>query len=318
MPYITTRDIKDDVLFRSFEPSSGVEFGAKIIDYINRTYRTLCSGASEFLPEYVEDWWWLRDKSILTLIPAVNAGTIALVKGSTALTFSSAPALSTVGYRLRVTDFPELFEIATHTAASTSATLDSPYTGETAPAAAYTLMKVTYALDADVDAIIGPMVGYRQNPRIIGVAPERMDDLFPLPELVTGIPTAFSLESEQSVRFSHGGKTDGNSMRVEYRFRPAVVALTDSPSSIPLVPLQWRHLLADMALTYVLLDKNDDRSNAIALAARTGLAGMLKENRRRLKKMGGETVGHIYPRRGGKYLSPNVGPLRTESGLIIG
>jgi hypothetical protein len=75
-----------------------------------------------------------------------------------------------------------------------------------------------------------------------------------------------------------------------------------------------------MATTYVLLDKNDDRSNAIALAARTGLAGMLRENRRQLKKMGAEGIGAIYPRQGGKYGQTHRGRglLRTESGLIIG
>jgi hypothetical protein len=127
----------------------------------------------------------------------------------------------------------------------------------------------------------------------------------------------FALEDSQTVRFSHGGRTDGQSMRIDYRYRPIVDDLTDSTSSTPLVPAEWRHLLSDMALTYLLLDKNDDRSNAVALSARTGLAAMLKENRRRLTKMGGGATGHIYPRQSGKY-SDTDQVLRTESGLIIG
>lgn len=110
---------------------------------------------------------------------------------------------------------------------------------------------------------------------------------------------------------------NGESMRVEYRYRPAVAELTDSLSSIPLVPLQWRHLLSDMALTYLLLDKNDDRSNAIALSARTGLAAMLKENRRRLTKIGGSYTGKIFPR-GDAAHSNRIDLLRTQTGLIIG
>lgn len=318
MPYITTRDLKNDILFRASEPGSVADWGSAAIDYLNRVYNTLCAGASEFLPEYVDDWWWLRDRGVLTLLPAITTGTIAVTEGSASVTFSSAPAASTVGYRLRIDNHPEIFEISAHTAAATAATLDSVYTGDTDAAATYKLMKVTYALDADVQAITGPISGFRNNPQIIGISPERMDDLFPLASINPGVPTAFSLESEQSVRFSHGGRDDGKSMRVEYRFRPIVTPLTDSESSIPLVPIQWRHILADMALTYVLLDRNDDRSNAVALAARTGLAGMLKENRRRLKKMGGETVGHIYPRASTVFPRRDTGPLRTESGLIIG
>jgi hypothetical protein len=108
-------------------------------------------------------------------------------------------------------------------------------------------------------------------------------------------------------------------MRVEYRFRKTVVDLAYSVSSFPLVPLEYRAVLADMALTYVWLDKNDDRSNAVALGARTGLAAMFKENRRKLSKMGSDTMGHIYPRQSSAPGFGNSrGPLRTASGLIIG
>lgn len=319
MPYVTTRDLKEDVLHRASETSNSSDYGPKVIDYLNRTYRTLCSGASEFLPEFVDDWWWLRDKGVLTLLPVITDGTIEVTQGSADITFSSAPAASTVGYRLRVEGHPELFEIATHVAAASAATLDSVWTGETNTLATYKLMKVTYDLSASVAAVTGPMIGYRGTTRILGISPERMDDLFPFAELSTGVPKAFALESENSVRFSHGGRTDGQSMRVEYRYRPTVATLLDSADNEPLVPLQWRHLLADMALTYLFLDKNDDRSNAIALAARTGLSGMLKENRRRLAKISDKT-GHVFPRQGGKYgqNGEGRGPLRTESGLIIG
>jgi hypothetical protein len=318
VPYVTTRDLKNDIMFRASEPLSGQDWGAAAIDYLNRVYNTLCAGASEFLPEYVDDWWWLRGRGVLTLLPIVTAGTLTVTEGSAAITFSAGPALSTVGYRLRVEGHPEIFEILTHTAAATAATLDSPYTGESSVAVAYKLMKVTYDLDAQVQAITGPIVGYRNNPQIIGISPERMDDLWPLASINPGVPTTFALESEQSVRFNAGGRDDGTSMRVEYRYRPFVTPLTDSEDSVPLVPIQWRHILSDMALTYVFLDKNDDRSNAVALAARTGLAGMLKENRRRLKKMGSEAVGHIYPRQPRGFSRRTNGPLRTESGLIIG
>lgn len=319
MPYVTTRDLKEDILHRASESANSADYGPKVIDYINRTYRTLCSGASEFLPEYVDDWWWLREKGVLTLLPVISTGTVAVTQDSASITFSSAPTIDVDNYRIKIDGHPEIFEISAHTAADPAATLDSVYTGDTAAAATYKLMKVIYDLSASVAAVTGPMVGYRNNSRIIGLSPERMDDLFPMAELSTGVPRAFALESETQIRFSHGGRTDGQSMRVEYRYRPTVEALTDSPSSIPLVPLQWRHLLADMALTYLLLDKNDDRSNAIALAARTGLSGMLKENRRRLAKISDKT-GHVFPRQGGKYGVPGQdrGPLRTESGLIIG
>lgn len=317
MPYVTTRDLKLDVLHRVSEGASSPDYSVKAVDYLNRTYNTLCAGASEFLPEYVEDWWWLRAKGILTLAPVKSAGTVLVTEGNTSATLTNAPVDSVEGYRLVVDGHPESFEVLFHTAATFDLTLDSPYTGPTSAAASYKLMKVTYDLDSEVQALISPMFGYRGETKIIGISPERMDEDYPIPNLQTGTPQAFALESEQRIRFSHGGRTDGMSQRVEYRYRPLVAPLTDSDSSIPLIPLQWRHILSDMAVTYLFLDKNDDRSNAIALAARTGLAGMLKENRRRLSKMGGSTMGLIRPRGGGRY-NWRQGPLRTQNGLIIG
>lgn len=319
MPYVTTQDLKNDVLFRASEALTGSNYALAVVDYLNRTYKSLCNGASEFLPEYVEDWWWLRGKAALTLLPAVEAGTIQLTQGSTAIVFSSPPVLSAVDYRLRIKEFPEMFVIAAHVAGAGAATLDSPYTGASSSASGFTLMKVTYDLSTEVNSLISPMVGYRQNDKIVGMSPERMDTEWPLPQLTTGVPMAFSLEDNRVVRFSHGGRTDGLSMRIEYRYSKMVADLTDSPASIPLVPIQWRHILADMALTHVMLAKNDDRSNAHALSARTALAGMIKENRRRIAKMGGGSAGQIYTRQSNmSWGSHGRGPLRTESGLIIG
>lgn len=316
MPYTTTRQIKQDVLFRGGEPTGGGQWNDKVVDYINRAYRGVASGASEFLPEYVEDWWWTRGRGVLTLLPATKTGTVAVTQGSTTITFSDAPSVSVTGYRFRVDGWSEPFLVASHTALNANATLDSIFTGETNSAATYKLMKTTYSLDSAVQALISPMVGFRNNPKIIGISPERMDDLYPLQELNTGIPRAFALVDEQTVQFSHGGRDDGISQRVEYNYRAVVSELTDSDSSVPLIPLQYRHVLADMALTFVYLDKNDDRSNAVALSARTVLAGMLKDNRRRLSRMGG-TLGHIYPR-GGPEGNLEDRLIRTDSGLIIG
>lgn len=311
MALVTGRDLKEDVLFRASEPLTNSMWDAKTIDYLNRVYKTLASGASEFLPEYIEDWWWLRASGIILLEPVYTTGTLALISGSASITFSSAPAASKAGWKLRIIGHPDIFTIDTHTAASTSATLDAAWTGDDAAATTYQLMKTVYSLSAEVSALISPFIVFRNTTQIYGVSPERMDFLYPLSRLSPGPPQAFSLEDEQTVRFSHGGLTNGTTMRTEYRYRPVLTDIEDTAGSIPLVPEQWRHILSDMATTMLLMDKNDDRSNAMALLARTGLAGMLKENRRRLAKID-KDAGHIYPRSG------TTNRLTTESGLRIG
>lgn len=317
MSLSNARELKEDVLFRASESLTGSAWNVKTMDYLNRVYRTLSTGASEFLPEYVEDWWWMRQEASLLLEPVFKTGTLNVVQGSTSITITPAPVNSMAGRRLRITSGtapPDIFVIQAHSAGGSAATLDGAYTGETNAAASFEMMKVEYALGAAVQVLMSPITAFQQPDRITGVAPERMDELFPLVRLRPGIPQVFCLEDERTVRFSHGGRTDDKQMRVEYRYRPFVADMTDSIGSIPLVPTQWMHVLADMALVYVLLDKNDDRSNAAALGARSGLGAMLKENRRRNTKID-YLSGHIAPRQSRHF---SRGPLRTESGLIIG
>lgn len=309
MPLSNTRELKEDVLFRAGESLTGSAWNTKVIDYLNRVYRTLASGANEFLPEFVDDWWWMKAQGTLMLEPIWRTGTISVENGSDQITFTSPPSMDMTNRRLRVVGHPDVFVILSHMPDSPTATLDYPYTGDTNSAAAFEAMRTEYELDEAAQVLSSPMVAFRNPHRINGITTEKMDELFPLINLSPGVPQAFCLENETTVRFSHGGDEDGRTMRVEYRYRPNVDDLTDSTASIPLVPPQWMHVLADMALVYVLLDKNDDRSNAAALGARTGLAAMLKENRRRLVKIDHQ-AGQINPRAGsfsGIFSGPRLG-----------
>src|SRR5918999_4567453 len=107
MTLANTHELKEDVLFRASEPLAGSKFDTPVIGYLNRVYRTLCTGASEFLPEYVEDWWWLRGSAAFNLEPVHQDGWLSVTKSSPTVTFSVAPALSLAGRRLRVDQSPD-------------------------------------------------------------------------------------------------------------------------------------------------------------------------------------------------------------------
>lgn len=314
MPYVTGADIVSDILFRAGELEGGSEWDTKAVDYLNRVYKALCAGSSEFLPEFIDDWWWMRARANLILDPVITDGTVSVTNGFSAINFSVAPTLDVHLWRFRVKGHPDVFTIAS--VGGGSATLDSIYTGPTDAAAEYELLHVDYDLSASVQAIISPIISFRENPQLFGTTSERMDFLFPMQRLSSGVPKAFALVSETRVRFSHGGLTDGTSMRMEYRYRPVASDLSNDPGSIPLIPQQYRHLLADMALVYVYTDKNDDRLASVGTSARMGLTAMVKENRRRLTKID-QFSGAIVTRQG--QARHNEGKLlRTESGLIIG
>lgn len=313
MPYVHGADLVTDVLSRAGEIQGSSEWDSKVLDYLNRGYVALCTGSCEFLPETVEDWWWMRANGTLILDPVINAGTVSVTQGSATATFSSAPGAVT-GYRFKIDNAPEVYIVSS--IAGAVATLDTIYVGDTNAAASYDLMHTVYSLSASVSAILSPIVSFLDNPQLFGTSPERMDYLFPLQRLQTGIPKAFCLETETSIRFSHGGKTDGKSMRVEYRYRPTVTDLANVSTSIPLLPVQYRYLLADMALVQVFSDKNDDRVASVGAQARAGLMAMVRENHRRLTKVD-QFSGQLVTRQGQARHNENK-LLRTETGLIIG
>lgn len=298
-----------DALFRAGEVPGASEWDAKAVEYLNREYRALCSGACEFLPEFITDWWWMRANGILTINPVIT-GLADVTQDSDVVTLSVPVTPSIEGRRFIIDNHSDNFIIAVHTAGNTAVTLDSPYTGPTGTLMAYTAMQTTYQLSASVDHLLSPIASFRDNPQIYGLTPERMDQLFPTSDLRAGIPTAFCLENEQTIRFSSGGRTDGVSMRMEYRYRPVVTDLVNSLSSYPLVPLQYRHVLADMVLVYLYLDKNDDRGTFIGTSVRSQLGAMAASNRRRLVKID-QHVGFIHPRSG------RGNPIRTAGGLYF-
>jgi hypothetical protein len=331
MPYENTRQLKEDILFRASEPIGGTSgWETRCIDYLNRNYRELATGASAFLPEFIDDWWWMQESSYFMLEPAYDTGTCSVMRNSPVITLTNPPNIDPLGWRVRFKDqqVPDIFEIVVGGAAQANLTMDAPYTGPSG-SVGFFLMKTNYRPLTTVkpQVLVGAMRAFRNPERIFGLSQERMDELFPLARLMPGIPQAFAIVQELNdahnpglffeVRFSHGGLIGTNQrMRVDFWYRPVLDDLTDGTGSIPRVPQQWRHVLSDMALVQVLLDKNDDRANAAALAARTTLAAMLKENRRRNVKID-FNAGHISPR-GNVGPSVKLYPIRTESGLIIG
>ena len=332
MPYQNTRQLKEDVLFRASEPLGNLSgWDAKVIDYLNRCYRELATGATAFLPEFVDDWWWMRESSYLLLEPTYQEGSVTVVQNSNVVVLSNPPPFDPIDWHIRFRDpqVPDIFQVTVAGASQPNLQLDAPYTGISKPGLQYYLMKISYnPVDTTVrpQVLIGPMRAFRGPEQIYGLAPERMDELWPLGRLMPGVPEAFAIISELNeqdnpgkkweVRFSHGGLTNSQKMRVDYWYRPVLDELLDTTDSIPRVPQQWRHVLADMALVQVLLDKNDDRANAAALGARTTLAAMLKENRRRNVKVDTK-AGNISPRGAVGDRARSRRP-RTEGGLIIG
>lgn len=320
--YTNTCDLKVDVLWRAGEPTDGTsDFDATVLVYLNRVYRTLCNGGAELMPDIQEDWWWLRKSTpgILTLQPSYTTGTVTVTNNTTGIVFSTAPTFDADGWFLRVTGGNgDVFRIANHDASNVNATLDSEYTGESGDYA-FTLFKLEYDTAADLLRPISPMRSYRADRcyEVAGVDLVALDRDYPIALADSGIPDRFAQADQNTVRFNrYGGTTATELIRLEYDYLYVPDDLVATTTSIPVVPLFWRHVLSDWATFWLLMDKNDNRADAIGLAAKNGLRAMAIENRHKQGAVGRGLIGSIQPRQ--DELARSRGPLRTSSGLILG
>ena len=319
--YRYSSDLINDILFRAGEPVDGTsDFEEEALRLLNRAYRAVWMGGGEFVKDMNEPWLWLKKDppGTLTLIPVDESGTVNVANNSTSITFSATKSLDLDGYFFKVQGHPDVFRISAHTAGSAAATLGSVYTGATDTAAAYRLMKLEYILASDVLRLIAPMrVQYDNKSKVVGMDISALDTQYPLADVSAGVPDAFGLVAEQKIRFSHAGGVDsGEYINVEYDYLRIPDDLTDSGSEEPAVPLQHRHVLADIALFYLYTSKNDDRAELLGTQARGVLKAMQADNRARLQHVGGSNFGAIRPRmNAGRQHQP---PLRTSSGFIIG
>lgn len=319
--YTFSSDLITDILFRAGEPTDGTsDFDAVALQYLNRAYQGLWSGGRELWPEINEVWWWLRkdDQGVLTLNPLIDAGTVSVTNNSADITFGTAPAASQVGRHFKVDDHADIFIIAAHTAGAGAATLESVYTGDTDTAASFRSMQFDYTLASDILYLSGPLFAYQDGEREI-----RLIDLtelrrkYPINNTFSGVPKAAAMIAQEAIRFSHyGGLTATDFIKVDYEYTREPDDLTDSGTEEPLVPRQYRHILSDWALYLLFADKNDGRAKDAEGIARNGLLSMAKENRLRQARASASHFGHIFPRQGD--IKRLEGPLRTESGLIIG
>lgn len=319
--YTTSADLVDDILFRSNEKTDGTsDFNSTALQYLNRAYQGIWSGGSELDPTINEVWWWLRkdDQGVLTLNPIQDTGTISVTNNNNSITFSSAPSASMAGRHFKVDDHADVFIITAHTGGATGATLESVYTGDTDTAASYKAFQLDYSLASDILYLTSPFIAFQDNRREIPViALDELRTKWPLETAGSGVPRNAAFIGEESVRFSHyGGTTSTDFIKIDYEYIYEPSDLADDTGA-PLVPRQYRKVLSDWATGFLLADKDDVKARDMVALAAGGLASMAKENRRRaMLASGSSNFARILPRQG--TLARWEGPLRTESGVILG
>lgn len=298
----------------------------------------ICRGGSELEPSIYEDWSWLRKATpgLILVQPPITAGTVSVTLGNTSVTLSTTPQnylasnISVANWFFKVEGHPDVFKVSAHTSGATSVTLDGVYTGATAATAGYTLFLTDYNLATDCLRLVAPMRVYRNSGwgsrddyKIYAADLDAIEEAYPLSLIEQGVPDLYAhigetTQATKRIRFNRCGGGQGSTTtvyRIEYEYLIIPTALTNpGTAELPLLPYEYRHILADFLLAYLFGVKNDDRAGAAAQIAQRGLQGMARENRYKTTTATRNSF-RVQPRRQSQRIR---GPKRTESGHIIG
>lgn len=225
--------------------------------WINETYKRVASEAP---------WPWLLTHDVVQTVAEITTGTVSINSGATALTFSSAPAVSVANdYQIQFSTSDDWYDISAHTAASTSATLADAYTASTnLSSGTYLLRKVFYSLPSDVDRILD--VRQSISDTALTYTPIRdFDRVLPDPTS-TGDPYIYSivgLDSSDNWRIVFYPTAD-SIINVHVRYYKNITELSANTSQ-PIFPDKWHQVLVHGALAFFGWNYRDDSRRNFAL-----------------------------------------------------
>lgn len=325
---ISVTDLIQDVLHRAGQNPSNVNdpYYAKTLQYINRAYRDLVRGTNPLDPHanVVFRWAVKYPFSSVILQPEYTTGTVSVTQNSATITFSGTITNSVAGYHFFVDGENDVFRILTHTAGTSTATIDTTYTGDTDAAAAYSLRKLEYTLGSnDIMRLVSPIRTHQPkdvdgNYKIFGLNPDRFDSLYPLNRIQSGIPEAFKVnqisDGSYVIQFNRYMATDLLKCEYDYVAFPAELTTATANSAI-LVPAEYRFVISDWALSFIHKDKNDNRYEDAVNKAKAGFGEMVAKYRYELADVD-ETYGQLIARDDDFSMGNQI--LRTDSGMIVG
>lgn len=245
-------------------------------EWVNDSYRFIMA---------IHRWPWLVKNDIIQTSPDITTGTVSVTNDSTAITFSSGPAVSVANdFRIQFSDSDDWYDITSHTAGATAATLSDNFLGTTDAAATYTLRKVYYTLPSDFDRLTSVREArndvklepfpYRFKDKIL---PDPTETDKPVFYSVIGLDPAAAVTASPQYRIVFFPTPDVE-MNIDIRYYLRVTALSGD-TDVPIFPIQFHSIIVFDVLDrygYTFLD--DTRRNEVRTVKRELLRDM-EQNR---------------------------------------
>jgi len=240
----------------------------------------------------MQTWPWALETDIIQTSLEITTETVSVTNGSTAITFSSAPSVTVANdYRIQFEDSDDWYDISSHTAESTSATLSDPFLGATNAVSTYKLRKVYYDLPTD----FGRMRAMKQSRTDVKLEPidwHFKDKILPDPTDLNE-PTFYDIRKQD---FSISSSTQPNyqvtffptpnvEMNIDFTYNIRVGDLS-TDTDIPIIPPQWHSILIFDTLDrygYTFLD--DTRKQEVKIIKAEILDTMIKNRRPMAEKL---------------------------------
>lgn len=221
-----------------------------------------------------QNWPFMLYHEIIQTVVDITTGTIAINSASTSLTFSSGPASSVTDYFIKFSGETDWYRIASHTAASTSATISPAYGGASnLTTSAYTLRKLLYATSTPLDSILD--IKKTSTGRFLEAASARDADVF--------LPLYWDSGAIYKYISSIPDSTGG--VRLSFLFSPSTVenlqvrgikklADLSATTDTSLIPTRWHSAIVDLAAFYGFSSLDDTRAKDFYQAAQVGIESM--------------------------------------------
>lgn len=291
---------------------------ADIVSHLDRAHKIVHAGGG--ILNYAEDGRRLRNEvvfpfaralnpKIITLLPAVSANVTA-TRNSNAISFSSDPnaGVSVANSFIRINSEAELYRIASHTAASTSAVLDGVYVGSAnVVAASSSVFPLQYALgSSDILQLVSPIRAFDQQKKEIKIVDkDEMLEQYPLSNVSVDFPRLCAIVKESAGTITlQMNSYPADLKRIEIDHIPVPTTL-DTVSSDPTIPAQFRLVLSHLTIHFMSL-RNDDARAAQHLALARDMFAELVEWSEKLSSTGDPDFGRVrsmipFGVRDGKY-----------------
>jgi len=220
------------------------------------------------------NWPFMIANEIVQTVADITTGTVTISDASTALTFSSGPSVSVANWFIKFSTSNNWYQISSHTAASTSATLTTALgEGGNISAGTYKLRKLFYKTSTPLDGILD-MKQFVTPVRLESVSPF-VGDIF--------LPLYWDSGTVYKYISSPYSSTDG--LQFSFVYSPSSVQnimvrgikkLSDlsSDTDTSIIPARWHSAIVDLASFYGFSSLDDTRATEFYGKANTGIEDM--------------------------------------------